>query len=97
MKITKEHALFYASKKSKLFPCDVSIHTLINSQVHIERNVYEKYNDLAIVNSLYQRCKRNGLNLIAELRVLSWNSKGLRHHRARLCRKIIKKLLRGCR
>lgn len=94
MKITKEHALFYASKKSKLFPCDVSIHALINSQVHIERSVYEKYNDLVVINSLYQRCKRNDLNLIDELRALSWNSKGLRHHRVRLCRKIIKKLLR---
>ena len=94
MKLTKEHALFYASKKSKLFPCDVSIHVLINSQVHIERIVYEKYNDLAIVSSLYKRCKRNDLNLIAELRMLAWNSKGLRHHRVRLCRKIIKKLLR---
>lgn len=97
MKITKEHALFYASKKSKIFQCDVSIHTLINSQLHIERSAYEKHNDLTIVNMLYQRCKRNDLSFIAELRVLLENSQGLRHHRARLCRKIIKKLLRGCR
>lgn len=94
MKLTKEHALFYASKKTKLFPCDVSIHTLINSQVHIERVIYEKYNDLVVINSLYQRCKRKDLNLIAELRLLLENSHGIRHHRARLCRKIIKKLLR---
>lgn len=93
MKITKEHALFYASMKSKLFPCDVSIHALINSQVHIERSVYEKYNDLVVINSLYQRCKRKDLNLIAELRLLLENSQGIRHHRARLCRKLIKKLL----
>lgn len=94
MKITKEHALFYASKKSNIFQCDVSIHTLINSQVHIERSVYERYNDLTIVNSLYQRCKRNDLNLVHELRKLQGNSETLRPYRARLCRKLIKKLLR---
>lgn len=92
MKITKEHALFYASKKSKVFPCDVSIHSLINSQIELSKNFIDKHNDLTIVRSLYQRCIRNDLNIYAEFRRLFESSTTIRPNRARMCKNILKKL-----
>lgn len=92
MKITKEHALFYASKKSKLFLCDVSIHALINSQIELSKNFIDKHNDLTIIGSLYKRCIRNDLDLDAEFRRLLESSTTIRPNRARMCKNILKKL-----
>ena len=92
MKITKDHALFYASKKSKVFPCDVSIHSLINSQTELHKNFINKHNDLTIIRSLYQRCIRNDLDLDAEFRRLLESSTTTRPNRARMCRNILKGL-----
>lgn len=60
MNITKDHALFYAGKKSVVFDNNVSRHP----------NWVDKHNDLTIIKSLYLRCKRQELNLIAEFRRL---------------------------
>lgn len=92
MKITKDHALFYASKKSKVFSCDVNIHGLINLQIELSKNFIDKHNDLTIIRSLYQRCKRNDLNLYAEFRRLFETSATIRPNRARMCKNILKKL-----
>lgn len=92
MKITKDHALFYASKKSKVFSCDVSIHSLINSQIELSKNFIDKHNDLTIIGSLYKRCIRNDLNLYAEFRRLLESSNATRPNRARMCRNILKGL-----
>ena len=95
MKITKQHALFYASKKSNIFESDVTIHQLINSQVEFHKNYIDKHNDLTIIKSLYLRCKREDLNLIAEFRRLQESSQCSRDNRARMCRNIIKRLKRA--
>ena len=92
MKITKEHALFYASKKSKLFCCDVNIHHLINSQVTPHKNAMDKHNDLIIIKSLYLRCKRNDLNIADEYRRLLISSVKVKPNRARMCKRILTKL-----
>ena len=69
MKITNEHALFYASKKSKLFKTTVCIHILINSQLPVENreNLADKHNDLNYLRLVYKRCKRNGISFKYEL------------------------------
>ncbi len=69
MKITQDHALFYASKKSKLFKTTVCIHRLINSQVQVENrgSLAEKYSDLNYIKLVYNRCKRNDISFKNEL------------------------------
>lgn len=94
MKITKDHALFYAGKKSTVFENNVSIHKLINSQTANHPNWVDKHNDLTIIKSLYLRCKREELNLVAEFRRLQESSSPLRPNRARMCRNIVKRLLK---
>lgn len=90
MKITKEHALFYASKKSKLFTCNVSIHALINAQTKLDKNLIDKHNDLQLLKMIYQRAKRNKQNLIAELTRVELS--GYSKNRTRLFRKCRLKL-----
>ena len=69
MKITPEHALFYASKKSKLFKTTSCIHRLINSQLQVENreNLADKHNDLNYIKLVYNRCKRNDISFKNEL------------------------------
>ena len=69
MKITPDHALFYASKKSKLFKTSICIHKLINSQLQVENrgSLADKYNDLNYLKLVYNRCKRNDISFKNEL------------------------------
>ena len=69
MKITHEHALFYASKKSKLFKTSICIHKLINSQLQVENrgSLADKHNDLNYLKLVYNRCKRNDISFKKEL------------------------------
>ena len=69
MKITQEHALFYASKKSKLFKTSICIHKLINSQLQVENRggLADKHNDLNYIKLVYNRCKRNDISFKNEL------------------------------
>ena len=69
MKITQEHALFYASKKSQLFKASICIHRLINSQLQVENreSLADKHNDLNYLKLVYNRCKRNDINFKNEL------------------------------
>ena len=92
MNITDNHGLFYASKKSKIFKCNVSIHDLINSQVYSNVNSI-KHNNITQLIMVYKRCKRNDLNFKNELLRLS-QSGTLNISRLHLYRKIAKKLNR---
>ena len=69
MKITQDHALFYASKKSQLFKTNVCIHRLINSQLQVENreSLADKHNDLNYIKLVYNRCKRNDIIFKNEL------------------------------
>lgn len=69
MKITQDHALFYASKKSKLFKTSICIHKLINSQLQVENrgSLADKHNDLNYLKLVYNRCKRNDISFKNEL------------------------------
>ena len=69
MKITEEHALFYASKKSQLFKTTTCIHKLINSQLQVENrgSLADKHNDLNYLKLVYKRCKRNDINFENEI------------------------------
>ena len=69
MKITDEHALFYASKKSQLFKTSICIHKLINSQLQVENrgSLSDKHNDLNYLKLVYNRCKRNDMSFKNEL------------------------------
>ena len=69
MKITQDHALFYASKKSQLFKTSVCIHNLINSQLQVENmeSLADKHNDLNYLKLVYKRCKRNDISFKNEL------------------------------
>ena len=69
MKITQDHALFYASKKSQLFKTKVCIHRLINSQLQVENreSLADKHNDLNYLKLIYNRCKRNDISFKNEL------------------------------
>jgi LPS O-antigen subunit length determinant protein (WzzB/FepE family) len=92
MKITQEHALFYASRKSKLFVSKTCIHTLINSQVKIvnREKITAKHNDLNLLKMVYNRCKRNNLDLRVELfKILSSTSEP---NRKRLFGRVWRKL-----
>ena len=92
MKITKEHALFYASKKSHLFKTSICIHKLINSQLQVDNreSLADKHNDLNYLRLVYNRCKRNDISFKYELlRLLqSTHSK----NRKRLLSKVYGKL-----
>lgn len=66
MNITKEHSIFYASKKSNIFKSDISIHTLINSQLNNRFNA-DKLNNLTQLRMIINRCNRQGLSLKNEL------------------------------
>lgn len=69
MKITQDHALFYASKKSQLFKTSICIHKLINSQLQVENkeSLADKHNDLNYLKLVYNRCKRNDISFKNEL------------------------------
>lgn len=69
MKITQDHALFYASKKSQLFKTSICIHKLINSQLQVENKeiLAGKHNDLNYLKLVYNRCKRNDRSFKNEL------------------------------
>ena len=69
MKITQDHALFYASKKSQLFKTSICIHKLINSQLQFENreSLADKHNDLNYLKLVYNRCKRNDISFKNEL------------------------------
>ena len=69
MKITQDHALFYANKKSQLFKTSICIHKLINSQSQVENrgSLADKHNDLNYIKLVYNRCKRNDVNFKNEL------------------------------
>lgn len=69
MKITEEHALFYASKKSQLFKTMPCIHSLINSQLPVKNreSLADKHNDLNYLNLVYKRCKQNNISFKYEL------------------------------
>ena len=69
MKITQDHALFYASKKSQLFKISICIHGLINSQSQVENrgSLADKHNDLNYIKLVYNRCKRNDISFKNEL------------------------------
>ena len=92
MKITRDHALFYASKKSKLFQTKTCIHVLINSQVTINNrdSVADKHNDLNYLRLVYNRCKRNNISFKCELLKLLQGTQG--KNRKRLLSKIYRKL-----
>ena len=93
MKITQDHALFYASKKSQLFKTSICIHKLINSQLQVENreSLADKHNDLNYLKLVYNRCKRNDINFKNELlRLLqgthSKNRKRLLERSYKFCR-----------
>ena len=69
MKITQDHALFYANKKSQLFKTSICIHKLINSQLQVENrgSLADKHNDLNYIKLVYNRCKRNDVSFKNEL------------------------------
>ncbi len=69
MKITQEHALFYASKKSHLFKTSICIHKLINSQTQVKNreSLADKHTDLNYIRLVYNRCKRNDISFKNEL------------------------------
>ena len=69
MKITEDHALFYASKKSHLFKTSICIHRLINSQLQVKNreSLADKHNDLNYLKLAYNRCKRNDISFKNEL------------------------------
>ena len=69
MKITQDHALFYASKKSQLFKTSICIHKLINSQLQVEnrQSLADKHNDLNYLKLVYRQCKRNDISFKNEL------------------------------
>jgi hypothetical protein len=92
MKITRDHALFYASKKSKLFKQTTNIHELINSQLQVENrgSLADKHNDLNYIKLVYNRCKRNNISFKYEiLRLLQGTHSG---SRKRLLVKVYSKL-----
>ena len=92
MNITEKHALFYASKKSKLFAVDVCIHELINLQSENKLNSVKFNNNTQLV-MVYNRCKRNNLSFKYELlRLCQSESMGL--SRLSLFMKVHKKLLK---
>ena len=94
MKITQQHALFYASKKNSSFSHlkDLpSVHHLINSQNERSEKDFEKHNDLNQLKMVYNRCKRNNLNIEHELFRLAANMN--RCNRKRLFLRVRKKLL----
>ena len=92
MKITEEHALFYASKKSKLFKTSICIHKLINSQLQVENkgSLADKHNDLNYLKLVYNRCKRNDISFKYELLRLLQGTHS--KNRKRLLSKIYRKL-----
>ena len=92
MKITKEHALFYASKKSSLFNNTICIHRLINSQLQVENReiLVEKHNDLNYLKLVYNRCKRNDISFKNELLRLLQGTHS--KNRKRLLIKVYRKL-----
>ena len=92
MKITQDHALFYASKKSQLFKTSICIHKLINSQLQVENreSLADKHNDLNYLKLVYNRCKRNGISFKNELLRLLQGTHS--KNRKRLLSKIYRKL-----
>ena len=92
MKITSEHALFYASKKSSLFNNTVCIHRLINSQLTVENreSLADKHNDLNYLKLVYNRCKRNNISFKYELLRLLQGTHS--KNRKRLLNKVYSKL-----
>lgn len=72
MKITQDHALFYANKKSQLFKTSICIHKLINSQSQVENrgSLVDKHNDLNYIKLVYNRCKQNDISFKNELLIL---------------------------
>ena len=92
MNITEKHALFYASKKSKLFAVDVCIHELINLQSENKVNSV-KFNNNTQLIMVYNRCKRNNLSFKYELLKLC-QSESMVLSRLNLFNKVYKKLLK---
>ena len=92
IKVTKEHALFYASKKSHLFNISICIHRLINSQLQVENreSLVEKHNDLNYLKLVYSRCKRSNISFKDELLRLLQGTHG--KNRKRLLYKVYSKL-----
>ena len=92
MKITSEHALFYASKKSRLFNNTVCIHRLINSQLTVENmeSLADKHNDLNYLRLVYNRCNRNNISFKYELLRLLQGTHS--KNRKRLLTKVCSKL-----
>lgn len=90
MKITEKHAIFYASKKCKLFSNVISIHELINLQTENKINSVKFNNNIQLI-MIYNRCKRNGLSFKYELlKVCQSNTISL--SRKSLFMKVYKKL-----
>ena len=92
MKITEKHALFYASKKSKHFIVNVSIHDLINSQTEYKINSV-KFNNNTQLIMVYNRCKRENLTFKYELMRLC-QSESMIPSRKSLFMKVYKKLVK---
>ena len=92
MKITQDHALFYASKKSKLFKTSICIHKLINSQLQVENrgSLADKHNDLNYLKLVYNRCKRDDIIFKNELLRLLQGTRS--KNRKRLLSKVYRKL-----
>lgn len=92
MKITQDHALFYASKKSQLFKTSICIHKLINSQLQVENrgSLADKHNDLNYIKLVYNRCKRNDISFKNELLRLLQGTHS--NNRKRLLMKVYGKL-----
>lgn len=95
MKITEEHALFYASKKSQLFKTTPCVHKLINSQLSVENreSLADKHNDLNYLKLVYKRCKRNNISFKYELLRLLQGTHS--KNRKRLISKVYSKLNKG--
>ena len=92
MKITQDHALFYASKKSQLFKTSICIHKLINSQLQVKnrQSLADKHNDLNYLKLVYNRCKRNNISFKNELLRLLQGTHS--KNRKRLLSKVYRKL-----
>lgn len=92
MKITNEHALFYASKKSQLFKATTCIHRLINSQLPVKNreSLADEHNDLNYLRLVYNRCKRNDISFKYELLRLLQGTHS--KNRKRLLAKVYSKL-----